>query len=165
MSSEPTEIANPDFRTPGDPKDERGRSYLNCDPAMVYYLAKKREPAIVAQTCSEENEYVTRYLVFGGTNLEHPATGTARFSPGFDATSPCACFVPAGEPWLGKPSGFRGDGKTIIEGQEIDRGGETPRTRTYRMLAARACPGPLAPRSGSAYSSSKETVTLALTVI
>jgi len=133
LSSKPTEIANPDFRTPDDPKDERERPYLDCDPAKVYYLAKKREPAIVAQTCSEENEYVTRYLVFGGTDLGRPASGMARSSPGFDTTSPRERFVPADEPWLGKPSRFRGDGKTIIDGQEIDRAGESPRTRTYRI--------------------------------
>jgi hypothetical protein len=133
LSAKPTEIGNPGFCTPDDPKDERERPYLNCDPANVYYLAKNREPAIVAQTCSEENEYVTRYLVFGGTNLENPVNGTARSAPGFDTTSPCERFVPADEPWLGNPSRFRGDGRTIIDGQEIDRAGQSPRTRNYRI--------------------------------
>jgi hypothetical protein len=130
-TAEPVEIHDHGFLSP-DPPGGRERPYVNCEEAKVYYLSAQREPTVVAQSCGELNEYVTRYLVLGGDNLQKPTMGKVTSRPGV-AIGPQERFVPGSLPWASKPSPRRGDGKTLVEGVELDGKGDKARTRGYRI--------------------------------
>lgn len=134
LSREPVEIKGHGFYTPDDPNSARERPYVNCGPAKLYYLSSRHDPTLVAQACSEDNEHITRFIVFGAANLQQPAIGRVTSRPGsIDTVSPRERFVPADEPWMGGRSSYRGDGKTLVDGQEIERTGTAMRTRNYRI--------------------------------
>jgi hypothetical protein len=130
---EPAEVRNHGFLTPDDDKVRRERPYVNCGEAEIFYLAAKHDPAVVAQSCTELDEYVTRFLVFGAANPQSPAIGKAVRHPGGITIGTDERFVPAKEAWLGKPSRFRGDGKTLVDGEEFKGKGNDIVTRSYRI--------------------------------
>jgi hypothetical protein len=131
VSAEPVEIRNHGLLSP-DSNGGRERPYINCDEAKVYYLSDQHEPTVVAQSCGELNEYVTRYLIFAAGSPEGPTLGKVTSSPGV-AIGPQERFVPGSLPWASEPSPYRGDGKTLVEGVEIQGQGDEARTRSYRI--------------------------------
>jgi hypothetical protein len=131
LAAKPVEIKKLGFLSPDD-KGGRERPYVNCDEAKVYYLSDKHDPAIVAQSCNELGEYVTRFAVFAAAHPTDPVLGKAATRPGV-AIGPQQRFVPGGLPWPSKPSARRGDGKTVVEGTDLEGKGAKARTRQYRI--------------------------------
>jgi hypothetical protein len=132
--AEPKEVRGHGFLTPDDNKVRRERPYVNCGEAEIFHLSDKQDPAVVAQSCTELNEYVTRFLVFGSGNPESsPAIGKAVRHPGGITVGADERFAPAKEAWLGKPSRHRGDGKTLVDAEEFKSKGNDIVTRSYRI--------------------------------
>jgi hypothetical protein len=130
-AAKPVEIKRHGFLSP-DNRGGRERPYVNCDEAKVYYLSDSRDPAVVAQSCNELGEYVTRFLIFAAANPREPVLGKAATRPGV-AVGPQQRFVPGTLPWPSKPSARRGDGKTVVEGTDLEGKGDKARTRQYRI--------------------------------
>jgi hypothetical protein len=133
FEAEPTEIGKHGFLSPDDSKVRRERPYVNCGDAEIFFLSGKHDPAVIAQSCTELNEYVTRFLVFGAANPKSPAIGKAVHHPGGITLGTDERFVPDKAAWLGKPSRFRGDGKTLVDGEEFKGRGNDIVTRSYRI--------------------------------
>jgi len=131
--AEPMEVHNHGFLSPDDKRVRRDRPYVNCYEAEIFYLSDKHDPAVVAQSCTELDEYVTRFLVFGAASLQSPAIGKAVRHPGGITVGTNERFVPVREAWLGKPSRFRGDGKTLVDAEEFKSKGNDIVTRSYRI--------------------------------
>jgi len=131
VAAKPVEIKQHGFLSP-DNKGGRERPYVNCDEAKVYYLSGSRDPAIVAQSCNELGEYVTRFVIFAAARPGEPVLGKAATRPGV-AVGPQQRFVPGTLPWPSKPSLHRGDGKTVVEGTDLEGKGDKARARQYRI--------------------------------
>lgn len=135
LSSTPVNIEGHGFHSPDDPDATRERPFLNCDPARVFHLSSQlRQPTVVAQECSESNRMIVRFLVFGETNLHDPTTGTTTWSVSLAAMGRRERFVPASAASRqGGRSPHRNDGKTVVDGEEIERMDGTKRIRSYRL--------------------------------
>jgi hypothetical protein len=132
-SPDPVEIHGHGFLSPDDEKMRRERAFIDCGDAEVYHLSREHEPTVVAQACTELNEYITRFLVFGPTNRQEPAIGKATSRPGIVTKITNERFVPGDLPWTKERSRYRGDGKTLVEGQEFEGKDTSMRTRSYRI--------------------------------